>query len=113
MKITKEILDDFITQRYKKWLADTARLVTKGDTDEAAEIVNDVIEYTYKRIEDKGAFNCKNIDGYIYTGVRLSKTSENSPYQRKRGLQFIYVPLSEIFEELRQPEGDEMELNFN
>ena len=68
MKITKEILDDFITQRYKKWLADTERLVTKGDPDEAAEIVNDVIEYTYKRIEDKGAFNCKNIDGYIYTG---------------------------------------------
>lgn len=109
MKITKEILDDFITQRYKKWLADTERLVTKGDPDEAAEIVNDVIEYTYKRIEDKGAFNCKNIDGYIYTGVRLSKTSENSPYQRKRGLQFIYVPLSEIFTELKDETTDDNE----
>lgn len=112
MKITKEILDDFITQKYKKWLADTARLVTNGDSDEAAEIVNDVIEYTYKRIEDKGAFNCVNIDGYIYSGVRLSKTSENSPYQRKRGLQFIYVPLSEIFTELKDetPDDNENEL---
>jgi hypothetical protein len=108
MRITKEIFDSYVAERYQKWVCDTSRLITRGDKDEAFEIINDLIEYTYKRIEDKGTIACKcgNIDGYIYAGARLSKTSDSSPYQRKRGLQFIYIPLSEIFVELNETTTD-------
>lgn len=102
MKIDKTTFDGIITEKYYKWIADTARLTTKGNTDEAAEIINDLIEYTYRRIENNGGFECKNIDGYIYRGARFSKISKSSPYQRKRGGQFINVPLSEIFKELNE-----------
>lgn len=111
MRITKEIFDKCIAERYRKWIADTMRCVTNGNKDEAEEIVNDLCEYTYKRIEDKGFISCYNIDGYVYSCARLSKTSDMSPYQRKRGMQFIYIPLSEIFTELKDNEIDvELEL---
>lgn len=92
MIVDKQTFDQLITERYNKWVYSCTRLVTH-DEDEAHEIVNDFIEYTYKRLTEKGIIEVKNVNGYVYSGCKLSYISPSSPFQRKRQMQYQWLPL--------------------
>lgn len=97
MLITKEAFDHEVETNYEKWLKDCQRLIYP-DRETAMDLLNDVIAYTYDRIlKPNGVpFECDNVDGYIYQACRLSKSSTTSPYQRKRGMQVIKIPIDDL-----------------
>lgn len=113
MKINREQFDEAISTTYNKWLKDITRLVTLGDSDEAGDILNDVILSVYDRLNE-GDIEVKNLNGYIYVSARLSKISKSSPYQRKRDMDKEICPVDEAFCVLDEDEeeDDDMELCF-
>lgn len=96
MTIDKKMFDNEVATKYEKWLKDCQRLIAP-DRETAMDILNDVILYTYNRIyKHNGKFECDNVDGYIYQACRMSKCSTTSPYQRKRWLHCITVPIDDL-----------------
>lgn len=95
MNIDKTTFDRTVSEKYEKWLKDCLRLISP-DWETSVDILNDAITYTYERIIKNGSFECENIDGYIYQACRMSKCSNTSPYQRKRWMHCIQIPIDDL-----------------
>lgn len=98
MKVTTEKLNEEVSKLYNKWLADCMKHI-EGNKEKAIDILNDCIVNLYDRIAKKGGeIEIDNIGGYISTAFYFSKISTSSPYQRKRGMQYKYVSIDDVYE---------------
>ena len=84
MIVNERIFTEEVNKKYDKWVSDIKRLVTNGNTEEATDILNDVLLTIYERLKGNTEIEMKNIDGYIFTASKFSKISKSSAYQRKR-----------------------------
>lgn len=97
MKITREILDEFVNTKYDELLADIRRLLV-FDEETARDLLNDVLCYTYGRVMGRKGLVVENgnLKGYIYNSAKMSLWSSSSPYSRKRDRHIRFISLDDV-----------------